>query len=520
MMRKVPESFTPAFLDLETERFLSFQEVVNAFKPLSLFGKKEFLHIKPLEDDKVKQAYEFMKKIEKCQQRERIEHILSDFHEISSSLNAVERGNSTVIDLFEIKRFIHHHRILKEMTQNCLDGYFSSLEDVWKLLDPQKSASYAFSPFNAEIERLTKECLNLQSKIKILYQKVAKKLEEKYNVKVKDGKFVLPRRKAKELLLSSLIMVEREGIQSYTFALRPTDEILKLEKKLLDCEEKLKNSQNDEIKRLSIMISHNVERLKAERRKIAEFDLSLAKLRGLKWGWTYPTFSSSIEMKSAFHPQVKKKVEEMGYEYTNLDGTFERGLTMIFGPNMGGKTTTLKTIGLLCALASYGFLVPAKSAVLPKVKWIRYIGSQEENDGLSKFARQIDLTARSLSLPQNGLILIDEFGAGTNPYEGEALASALATSLAKRKDFSVMVTHYRKTIENVECKKYTLGRLNFEGGITIENLFSKIDHHLVNGAHVKLGDAIKLAEILGLPCDIIENASKNLLSFSDERSSN
>ncbi len=511
MIRKTPEQSAPAFFDEQTKKFTSFEKIINSFKPLSIFAKKDFLHLQPLNEEELKTNYDFLKKVEKCEKsRNKIEHILSDFHEISASLQSLERGTSTSVDIFEIKRFIHHHKILKELTDNCLEGYFASLQDIWEILDPQNSASYAFAPFNETIEKLTKKCVKLQSKIGALYEIQAEKVEKAFGIKVKDRKFILKRRKSKEILSSDLVMVEREGIQSYTFVLRPTDEILSLERELSDCENALKIAQDKEVKRLCDTLSQHVERLKEEKRKISEFDLSLAKLRGLKWGWIYPKFDSKMDIRFAFHPEIKHSVEEMEYTYTPLNGVFEKGLTMIFGPNMGGKTTTLKTIGLLCALASYGFLVPAKSVVLPHIKWIRYIGSDEGNNGLSKFAKQMDSMAKTISFPQNGLILIDEFGAGTNPYEGEALATALAKELNRRNDFSIMVTHYRKTIEDVKCKKYTMGRINFENEITSENVYSKIDHHLIDGAKVELGDAIKIAKILGLPDSVIEVAKRLL----------
>ncbi len=511
MITKASEPLTPTFFDTQTESFLMFSKIIEVYKPLSIFGKKDFLSLKPLNEKEIELHFNFLAKVEKCEKsRQRIEHVLEDFHEISASLEAVNSGRASATDLFEVKRFIHHHKILKSMIEECLPSFLNSLDDLWDVLDPQNSGSYAFAPYNKRIATLTKECEVLQVRISLLYGKQAEKIKEKFGFLPENKRFVIGRNEAKALLNSDLFMIEREGIKSYTFTLKPTDEILESQSKLLEFEERLKDAQNEELKRISNEISKSVDRIKEEIYRISRFDIAFAQLRSLKSNHVFPKLDSCMELENTFHPLIQKNVEESGFSYMHLNGNFHKGLTMIFGPNMGGKTTVLRTVGLVCALAMYGFLVPAQSAVLPKIDWIRYVGISDGKDGLSTFATQMDTMARVFKMRGEGLILVDEFGAGTNPYEGEALATALAKELNKRNDFSIMVTHYRKTIEDVKCKKYTMGRINFEGEITSENVYSKIDHHLIDGAKVELGDAIKLAEILGLPDSVVEKAKEFL----------
>ncbi len=517
MTKRASESLTPTFFDVQTESFLMFSKIIERYKPLSVFGKKEFLTLEPLKWKEIELHFDFLARVKKCEKsRQRIEHILEDFHEISSSLKALDSGRVDSIDLFEIKRFIHHHKILKSMIEECLPNFLNSLDDLWNVLDPQNSGSYAFAPYNKRIATLTKECEGLQVRISLLYKEQAKKIKEEFGIFPEDKRFVISRKNAKLILSSNLIMVEREGIKSYTFVIRPTGEILSFQSELSELEEDLRKAQNEEIKRLSNEISKNTDEIRKEIKKISSFDIAFAQLRALKDGYTFPKFDSRVELTDAFHPLIQEYVGRNGFSYTPLEGEFSKGLTMIFGPNMGGKTTVLRNIGLVCALAMYGFLVPAQSAVLPEIDWIRYIGISEGKDGLSTFATQMDAMAKVFKMRGEGLILVDEFSAGTNPYEGEALATALAKELNRRNDFSIMVTHYRKTIEDVKCKKYTMGRINFENEITPENVYSKIDHHLIDGAKVELGDAIKLAKILGLPDSVVETA-KEFLEFEEEK---
>jgi len=508
---KAPGQSAPAFFDEETEENLLFKHVIQRYKPVSPFGKKAFLKLKPLNFEKLQEHFEFISKMKKCEkERQRIEHILESFHEVSESLKSVDTGRTTQVDLFEIKRFIYHHKLLKSLIQNCLSDYFGTLDDLWYILDPQNSGSYAFAPQNQLISNLTKRCESIQTEISKLYQERAKKINALFGIFPKSTEFLVARKEAKSLLNSDLVIIEKEGIKSYTFKLRPTEKILTLETELLNLEERLKEAQNQEIKHLTSEISKHTNRIRKEISKIVNFDIAFAQLRALKENWTFPQIGTKIDLKDAFHPSILESIRSDGFEYTTLTGEFNRGLTMIFGPNMGGKTTTLRTVGLVCATAMYGFLVPSSRAIIPKIDWIRYIGVTSGTDGLSGFASQITAIANVFNTEGRGLILIDEFGSGTNPYEGEALATAVAETLAKTSNFSIMVTHYRKAIESVNCKKYTVGRLNFSGEITMQNLRSKIDHHLVSGALTKMGDAIELSKILGLPEAVVKKAREIL----------
>lgn len=495
------------FFDEKTEEFLLFKDVIQKYKPISIFGKKAFLKLRPLSPSELKKHFDFLFEMKKCENdRFRIEHILGDFHEVAESLKMIDNGRATQVDLFEIKRFIHHQALLKSLIQKHIPNYLHPLDSLWSILDPQKSGSYAFAPQNQEISSLTKKCEAIQVEISKLYNERAERIGEQFGIFPKSKRFVVNRKDAKILLNSDFVMIEREGIKSYTLIIRPTEKILALEDELLDLENQLKNAQNQEIKNLSGKIAEYTDRIRNEISKIADLDIALAQLRALKDKWVFPEFDSKIDLQDAFHPLILESVRTEGFEYTPLTGSFQGGLTMIFGPNMGGKTTTLRTVGLVCAMAMHGFLVPARQAIVPKIDWIRYIGITSGSDGLSSFAAQITAMAQTFELRDRGLILVDEFGVGTNPYEGEALATALAETLAKSANFSVMVTHYRKAIESVKSKKYTMGHLNLSGKISAQNVRSKIDHHLVNGAVITRGDAIELSQILGLPDEVIKKA--------------
>ncbi len=495
------------FIDEETKRFCFFDEIASFYKSIGIFGKKADVELLPLKGDELSSHFEFLSKVKDCEpNRVKIENILRDFHEITGSILSIENGTSTDVDLFEIKRFVHHHKILKQLT-TCVKEFFGDLDEIWDLLDPQKSGSFSFMPENALIDDLIEKHRRIEKQINELYKERIKFISDKFNLDLNDRRFVIERARAKELIDSNLVMIEREGMKTYTFVVRPTEEIAIKENELNEIEEEIKHAEDDEIKRISKELKKWITSLKKEIDRIAKFDIAFARIKAIKDGYVFPQFGKEIKLEGSFHPMVSGTVKKNNFEYTPLTGNFSQGLTIIFGPNMGGKTTVLRTLAISCALAMHGFLVPAKSAVLAEIDWIRFIGSSSQSLDLSGFANQIEKVSDALRMDGRGLILIDEFGSGTNPYEGEALATALAEYLSNSRHFSIMVTHFKRTIEVGKCFNYTMGRISFEGEINAKNLNSKIDHHLIEGSMLSYGDAIKIAGILGLPETIIEKAS-------------
>ncbi|MGC8611705.1 MAG: MutS-related protein [Athalassotoga sp.] len=495
------------FIDESTKNFCLFDKVIDLYKPVSVFGKNLFANLSPLKEEMIS-YFSFLSKVRECEkQRTRIESLLRDFHEITTTISNIEHDMATEIDIFEIKRFIYYHRLLKNAS--CLKDFFGSFEELWILIDPQNTGSFSFAPRNSMIEEMEKKYTDLGKKIDGLYRMQIELIARRFGIRIDDKRFVIEKEKGIPLVNSNLVMIEREGTKTYTLSVRPTEEIISLQNEMSDLEENLKDEREREIKRLSSEIKKWIPSVKEEISKISKFDLAFSKVKAINDGYTFPDFGDRIELSKAFHPVIAKNVQN----YTPLDGSFTGGLTIIFGPNMGGKTTVLKTIALSCALGTYGFLVPAKYAKLPKVDWIRYIGMSSNHTDLSSFANQIENVSEVLKMDGNGIILIDEFGAGTNPYEGEALAQSLAEYLSHRNHFSIMVTHFKRVIEKTNCPKYMIGKINFDEEINAKNINSKIDHHLTKDFSVKYGDAIKIASIFGFPSEITDEALKKLEDY-------
>ena len=244
-----------------------------------------------------------------------------------------------------------------------------------------------------------------------------------------------------------------------------------------------------------------------------EIDVLLAKARlALDMKAFKPTVrtDTSFSLIRARHPLIdaKKCVPvdiSLGREYDSL---------IITGPNTGGKTVTLKTAGLLCAMAQCGFLIPAdeRSEICVFDEFLVDIGDEQSiEQSLSTFSGHMKKITGILELAMpHTLVLLDELGAGTDPAEGAALAVAIIEELRRRGVLLMATTHY------AELKVFALetkGVVNASCEFDLETL--RPTYKLSVGVPGK-SNAFLISEKLGIPERVIEAAQQHL-SAEDKR---
>lgn len=320
---------------------------------------------------------------------------------------------------------------------------------------------------------------------------------------VRDGRYVIPLKAENRGKIKGVVH-DTSG-SGQTVYLEP-DDVLQLGNALREAEA----AERDEVERVLAELSAKLAGVAAAAivgiEGTAEVDLLLAKGRlSFAWSGAPPERRSGhgVSLVDARHPLLDP---ETAVPLT-IDVGFDLSGLLITGPNTGGKTVAIKTVGLCALIAQAGLFPPARASRLGTFTqvWADIGDEQSIAQSLSTFSGHIKNIAEALSgLGRGALVLLDEIGAGTDPAEGAALAKAVLLELQRRGASTLASTHYG------ELKAFAYNAEGFaNAAMEFDSKTLRPTYRLLMGAP-GASHALRIAERYGIPSSVIESARANL----------
>lgn len=450
------------------------------------------------------------------------------FREIRPQLKrASMAGVLSISELMEIGEFLYVCRKMKNYGkhENKAEAY-ERMDEYFELLAPIPSLENEINRCilsETEIsDDASAELRNIRKEIKISNEKVRDHLNgvisssayrnmlQDFVITIRNDRYCVPVKSEYRNTFPG--MIHDQSNTGSTLFMEPLS-VIQLNNKIKELQAKEKDEIRKILVELSRLVTENTMVLEANLELLTQMDFIFAKA-GLSvfMGGTRPLFNTKgyIHIEKARHPLLDARAVVpiniyLGKEFTTL---------LITGPNTGGKTVALKTLGLFTLMGQAGLHIPAfdhsQLAIFDNV--FADIGDEQSiEQSLSTFSSHMTNIVKIMDeVTDDSLVLFDELGAGTDPTEGAALALAIIQELKERKIRTAVTTHYS------ELKVYALSTKGVENAcceFDVETL--RPTYRLLIGIPGK-SNAFAISKRLGLQ-EYIINSAKEFISQDEAR---
>ncbi len=396
------------------------------------------------------------------------------------------------------------------------------LVDLATLPELEKRLKFGLEDGGRVADRASKKLLGLRLQRKGLRQERSDLLQEllrRYGPMLQDS--VIAERNSRPVLaVKSGAVAQVAGFvhdsssSGSTLFVEP-ERVVILGNRLADLDARIKLEEELLLAEWSAAVGENFTSLQHLGEVLLKLDLALARGRYGYWlggvpATLYADQSAPLSLKSLRHPLlIWQQRRQQGVEVVpiNVEVSSSLKVVAITGPNTGGKTVTLKSIGLAALMARAGLLIPCNGT--PSMPWFAQVLSdigdeQSLQQNLSTFSSHIKRIGRILDAlansPGPSLVLLDEVGAGTDPSEGTALAIALLRTLANRARLTVATTHFGE----LKSLKYNDARFE-NASVSFDGETMSPTYRLQWGIPGR-SNALEIASRLGLDTEVIAEA--------------
>jgi DNA mismatch repair protein MutS2 len=368
----------------------------------------------------------------------------------------------------------------------------------------------------SELAQIRKDILTRQSNMSKRLHSILKQaqkdglVDDDATVSIRDGRAVIPISAGNKRKLRGIIYDESAtGKTSYV----EPNEIVEMNNEIRE----LEYAERREIVRILTAFSNDIRPylndLFYSYDFLGEIDFIRSKaLLAIEFSAIKPEFSVNPEIDwiQAIHPLLMKtlKREKRKIVPLNIRLTFEKHILLISGPNAGGKSVCLKTVGLLQYMLQNGLLIPisegSRTGIFSQI--FIDIGDEQslENDLSTYSSHLMNMKHFVKNSDENTLILIDEFGTGTEPMLGGAIAESILDKLNQLRTFGIITTHY------TNLKHFASSAEGIENGAMLYD--SQNMNPLFQLEIGKPGSsfAFEIARKIGLPEEILANATEKI----------
>lgn len=428
--------------------------------------------------------------------------------EVGSCLNAHE-----LLQISGVLSAAKAHKTHYEETQDSLTPLYDSLDPVPSLYAHIKkciiSEDEISDDASANLKDIRRNIRLANDRIhtelnKILNNQALRNCLQDYVITSRQGRYCLPVKAEYKSQVPG--MVHDQSATGSTIFIEPAA-VVKLNNDIRELELKEEAEIQVILADLSAQAAEYTEQIATDYKVLVKLDFIFAKAQlARNWHCTAPVMNTEhyTNIKQGRHPLIDpEKVVPIDI---NLGKDFN--LLIITGPNTGGKTVSLKTVGLLTLMAQAGLYIPAldHSQIGIFNNIFADIGDEQSiEQSLSTFSSHMTNTIHILkNATSDSLILFDEIGAGTDPTEGAALAISILNDLHQRGITTMATTHYS------EIKVYALTTPGVENACCEFDVASlKPTYRLLIGVPGK-SNAFAISKRLGLPEYLIDDAARRM----------
>ncbi len=435
-------------------------------------------------------------------------------------------------EILQVKRFLYHAHALLKLLPERAQNFFqirSVGADLWSrlALGGMTESFYVADDYHEELPEIRSKIKEIDAQIEKMREAARAELAS-LGLDLAHQDFAVAEIAIAQKLLqnSRIVTVEPFDAERSLVRLAEQPEGLLLRAKRAALIERESQLESQVLKQLSKEISCVLEELRKFEQKLSAFDCAFCRARfAERFLLVRPRLQAQAPHfeEARFYPCMQD-CQKLQLDYKPLSWNLDRSVHVLFGSNMGGKTTALQTVIFLQLLAQSGLYVPARFFETRVYRHCRYVGALTGDSwtGLSGFGCEIHgLVNAWPEFEEGALVVFDEFARTTSSREAEALLSALTEGLSEypRSTF-IFSTHFKGLERNERASFWRTEGLDRAALDAVQSSDLSERLRAINRCmrygivreegELRESDALRIAQVLGLPQEIVDRAQRAL----------